>query len=91
MGGGIETVNPVPWSVTKPWEARYGAAARAIIDLAQLERSLRALPVGVSGNPLSPHYRDQAELWASVRHRPFLLTREEVERETRTLSRLVPR
>jgi penicillin amidase len=91
VGGGIETVNPVPWTITDPWEATYGASMRFIVDLAQPGRSRRVIPAGISGNAMSPHYRDQVELWMSGRYRPFLVTREAVERETRALTRLLPR
>jgi penicillin amidase len=37
------------------------------------------LTTGQSGNPASPHWSDQAELWASGRVRPAPFTRPAVE------------
>ena len=90
IGGGIETVNPVPWSLTSPWESTYGASVRYIVDLARPERSLRVIPAGTSGNVMSPHYRDQVDLWMNGTYRPFLLSPEEVARDQRYVTRLVP-
>lgn len=39
------------------------ANTRAVIDLADPERSRFVLAGGQSGNPLSPHYRDLFDLW----------------------------
>ena len=39
---------------------------RAVYDLADLDRSVGVLPSGISGNPASPHWNDQTELWATA-------------------------
>jgi penicillin amidase len=44
---------------------------RAVYDLADLDRSVGVLPSGVSGNPASPHWNDQAELWLTGRAHPL--------------------
>src|SRR5262245_59528688 len=43
---------------------------RAVWDLADLERSVAVVPSGVSGNPASPHWADQSELYAAGEARP---------------------
>jgi acyl-homoserine lactone acylase PvdQ len=43
---------------------------RAVWDLADLERSVAVVPSGVSGNPASPHWADQAPLYADGEARP---------------------
>jgi penicillin amidase len=34
-----------------------------VIDFSDIENSWNVLPTGQSGNPLSPHYNDQAEIY----------------------------
>src|SRR6478736_221630 len=43
---------------------------RAVWDLADLERNVAVVPSGVSGNPASPHWADQAPLYAAGEARP---------------------
>ena len=43
---------------------------RAVWDLGDLERSVAVVPSGVSGNPASPHWADQAPLYAAGDARP---------------------
>jgi acyl-homoserine lactone acylase PvdQ len=49
------------------------------------------LATGQSGNPASPHWNDQAELWASGAVRPAPFTRSAVEAVADRSLRLVPR
>ena len=83
MGGSIATVNPYVYRLTNPWEAYHGASMRYIFDLQDMKKSLRVIPVGISGNFMSPHYDDQVDLWRTVTYRPFMLDREDVEKDTR--------
>jgi penicillin amidase len=41
----------------------HGPGLRVIFDLADLDRSRFIIAGGQSGNPLSPYYRDQVDLW----------------------------
>jgi penicillin amidase len=43
---------------------------RAVWDLGDLERSVAVVPSGVSGNPASPHWADQSQLFAAGEARP---------------------
>jgi len=47
-----------------------GAAVRRVIDMAHPDSSWNVLPTGQSGNPISRHYRDQADLYYSGELRP---------------------
>ncbi len=60
--GAPTTVNAGEWKLWEPFAQTIGASARVV---AQLSDSLLAvaLPGGVSGHPLSPHYMDQFTLW----------------------------
>lgn len=73
--GGPNTVRPDDYgrwnrfdasSWTPPWPNEYGPSERFIIELGRTGNTgFFLLPTGQSGNPLSPHYRDQAERWGS--------------------------
>ena len=45
-------------------------SVRAIYDLGDLERSASVVPAGLSGNPASPHWADQASLYAAGEVKP---------------------
>ncbi|MBN1573317.1 MAG: penicillin acylase family protein [Deltaproteobacteria bacterium] len=83
MGGSIATVDPQPYRLNSPWEIYHGASMRYIIDLQDMKKSLRVIPVGISGNFMSPHYDDQFDLWRTVTYRPFVLDREDVDNDAR--------
>jgi len=79
MGGSLATVNPQPYRLSKPWEGYHGASLRYIVDFADRKKSRRVIPAGISGNFMSRHYDDQAELWRTGRYRPFVLDRDSIE------------
>ena len=83
MGGSIFTVSPTVYHVEKSWEVTDAAGLRHIIDLSEQNNSLRIIAGGVSGNFMSPHYDDQVELWLNNEYRPFVLDREDVEKDVR--------
>ena len=67
-GGDNVTVNVghyQPANETDPFASVHAASYRGLFDLGALERSRFIASTGQSGNPLSAHYRDLAELWAS--------------------------
>ncbi|MGD8521167.1 MAG: penicillin acylase family protein [Desulfobacterales bacterium] len=90
MGGSIATVNPQPYKLASPWEGYHGASLRYIIDFADRKNSRRVIPAGISGNFMSPHYDDQAELWRAGKYRPFVLDRKSVEEDARYTLKMVP-
>jgi penicillin amidase len=83
MQGGFDGRHGYPVAVIASW--------RAVYDLADLDRSVGVLPAGVSGNPASPHWNDQAALWAAGEHHPLPFTRPAVEAAAVSTLRLVPR
>ncbi|MET1259545.1 penicillin acylase family protein [Flagellimonas sp. DF-77] len=54
-------------------------STRRIIDFSDIEGSMSILPTGQSGNPLSRHYRDQAEMYANGEYRGMLMNEEEIK------------
>jgi penicillin amidase len=63
---------------------------RYIHDPADWRRSRWIVPLGASGHPGSPHYADQAELWAEVQTIPQLWDWQDIVAAARTSQRLLP-
>jgi len=63
---------------------------RLVVDLSDLDGSLAVLTTGQSGNPASPNWNDQSELWASGGLRECPLTRPAVEAAAQHAQLLVP-
>ena len=56
-----------------------GPSTRRIIDFSDIENSWSVLPTGQSGNPMSQHYRDQADLFVKGKFRKMKLNKKEIE------------
>jgi penicillin amidase len=70
-------------------EAKYvvkgGPSTRRIIDFSDIENSWSILPTGQSGNQLSSHYSDQAELYNAGKFRKMKLNKNEIIRSSTKL------
>jgi penicillin amidase len=68
-GGALHTVNVSGWGGrTPPFSNSYGSSQRHVVDMADPDGSGGfVIPTGQSGNPFSPHYRDQTPLWREGR------------------------
>lgn len=64
-GGDANTLNPAPVNPLDPLANPNFAIAslRFAVEVGAWEHARFALPGGQSGNPFSPHYSDQVELW----------------------------
>jgi penicillin amidase len=60
-------------------EVKGGPSTRRIIDFSDIENSWSVLPTGQSGNPMSQHYDDQAELFVKGKFRKMKLNKQEIE------------
>ncbi|HEY2804062.1 MAG TPA: penicillin acylase family protein, partial [Actinomycetota bacterium] len=89
-GGDEQTVLASSFLPGESWRAQVVPSWRQIVDLSDPDAARGVLPTGQSGNPESPHWNDQAELWATGRHHPMPFTRAAVEREAGSRLRLVP-
>ncbi|MCB0840069.1 MAG: penicillin acylase family protein, partial [Bacteroidetes bacterium] len=81
IAGGHEVINNTAFS-QRPgglYKVAHGPSRRAVIDFADLEHGQTILPTGQSGNPMSPHYDDQAEMYAKGEYRTMLFNRKEIE------------
>ena len=85
--GSREVINNMDFRYQENGEnsVHSGPSTRRIIDFSDIEQSLAILPTGQSGNPLSSHYEDQADLFIHGKFRKMLLNREEIIRTSNSL------
>ncbi len=62
IGGGLTTINHLPWDFTKPHRVKSGATFRIICAMSK-SSVLSVVPGGASGKPMSPNYSNQITLW----------------------------
>lgn len=70
-----ESVNKLPFTLNAEgiYKVNSGPAMRIVLDFSDVEASESILPTGQSGNLFSPHYADQAVLYATGKYRPMLM------------------
>jgi penicillin amidase len=69
--GGFHTLNRAAPAVNfarAPYAALHGATLRSVMDFSDLDRSRFVVPMGQSGNPLSPWYDNALEDWRDLRY-----------------------
>ena len=79
--GGNETLNNAGIdliSTKKVNYAKFGPQMRIIIDFNDVDNSLSVAPTGQSGNFMSPHYSDQAQLFIEGKFRKQLMDKAEI-------------
>ncbi|MFC7775351.1 penicillin acylase family protein [Flavobacterium sp. GCM10027622] len=79
--GGNEVINNTMFELSdEPVHmVKSGPSTRRVIDFSDIENSWSVLPSGQSGNPMSPHYNDQAELYVQGKFRKMKLNKKEIE------------
>ncbi|MBI4729027.1 MAG: penicillin acylase family protein [Acidobacteria bacterium] len=77
--GGDDTVNRGVFTPGEDYRDAAVSSWRQIVDLGDFDRTLRVVTVGQSGNPASPHFRDQCEMWLRGEYRRAPFTRAAVE------------
>ena len=87
INGSNEVINNQFFTFTENGEYTVtgGPSTRRVIDFSDIENSWSILPTGQSGNPLSEHYRDQAEMYNSGKFRKMKLNKEEIIRTSTKL------
>jgi penicillin G amidase len=65
---------PIPGDLDMPRviSEEFSASERMVVSPGHEESGIFHMPVGESGHPLSPHYRDGHAAWAEGRPTPFL-------------------
>jgi penicillin amidase len=62
-----------------PYAVESSAPWRFVADLADLNRCWDVVAIGASGQPLSPHYADQMDLWLNGDYKAMYFDRAEIE------------
>ena len=80
--GGAQTLNRAQPSYrgSRPFEAVHGAGYRGVYDFSDLDNSRFAMPLGQSGNMLSPWARNFVDRWQTLRYIEIAGTRAELAR-----------
>ena len=84
VGGGYFSLNMMSFDIYNPsYDVLFGSGMRYIINIENIDQSLRITPSGTSGNFLSPYYDDQTDLFINDKYRPFTFSRDKVLKETK--------
>ena len=67
-----------------------GASVRTIIDMSDVKNAVSINPTGQSGYFLSPHYKDQSEMYANVKYRSQLMDSLDIVNNTESILFLNP-
>ena len=89
VDGGSHTVRNTGGELP-PHGASSGAEYRIVVDFGDPSSFLAVQNIGNSGVPGSPHYRDQFRPWIDGTYHVVHLTRDGVERDCASTTRLVP-
>lgn len=86
--GGSEVINNLHFGLdtTGYYPVDGGPALRKITDFANLENGETVSPSGQSGNVMSKHYSDQAEMFATGKFRKMLMNKEVIQAGKRKLT-----
>lgn len=63
---------------TGAYTVHAGPSTRRIVDFSNINQSMTVSPTGQSGNPMSEHYQDQAEMFIAGEFRPTWINRESI-------------
>lgn len=88
--GADDTVNRGVFNPGDEYAVGAISSYRQIIDLGDFDNSRAVISTGNSGNPASPHYRDQSEMWVTCEYHPMPFNRQAVEKEATGTLRLTP-
>ncbi|QQO44222.1 penicillin acylase family protein [Paracoccus sp. MC1862] len=88
MGG--SAYSPRAASYNDSFEVTSGASFRMVLDVGNWDASRFINTPGQSGDPMSPHYRDLAPLWAAGDYAPLIYSREAVENAAAHMISLTP-
>jgi penicillin amidase len=81
IAGSNEVINNQLFIYTDDAEiaVKGGPSTRRIIDFSDIENSWSVLPTGESGNPMSKHYNDQADMFVKGKFRKMKLNKKEIQ------------
>jgi penicillin amidase len=79
--GGDDTVNRGTYTIGENFQTGGIPSYRQIVDLGDFDRSRSVITTGCSGNPASPYYANQAQLWLHGEYHPMLFSPEAIAAE----------
>ncbi len=84
VNGTREVINNMmfPYSESSQFLVKAGPSTRRVIDFSDIENSMSILPTGQSGNPLSEHYEDQAEMYVKGEFRKMMMNKKEIQKSS---------
>jgi penicillin amidase len=79
--GGKDVINNLMYNLdsTGYYKVHSGPSTRRVIDFSNIENSMSISPTGQSGNPLSKHYKDQAEKYNKGEFVKMMLNEKEIK------------
>ena len=66
-------------------------STRRIVDFSDIDNSISILPTGQSGNPLSKHYKDQAQMYLNGEFRKMMMNEEEIKNTAENILIFIPK
>jgi len=90
MHGDSDTPLQGGYSGVEPYIVAGLSVNRYIFDLSDLNNSRWTVPLGSSGHPGSPHFADQAPIWADIRVIPMLYDWERIRADAESHQTLSP-
>jgi penicillin G amidase len=80
VAGSNEVINNLMFGFSDngKYEVKAGPSTRRIIDFSDVENSVSILPTGNSGNPMSKHYCDQAQMYVDGKFRKMKMNKTEI-------------
>ena len=90
MSGDSDTPLAASYAMAQPYTVTGLSVARYVFDLSDWDNSRWAIPLGASGHPGSPHYTDQAPVWADVQLVPMLYDWQRIIKDAETRQQLNP-
>lgn len=66
-------------------------STRRIVDFSDVENSISILPTGQSGNPLSKHYKDQAEMYVNGEFRKMMMNKNDIINNSPDILKFTPK
>ena len=92
VDGGSEVINNLHYKLenTGYFHVDGGPALRKVTDFGDIENGITVCPTGQSGNVMSPHYNDQAEMFATGKTRKMMMNKEEIKQQSPNTLKLIP-
>ncbi len=90
MDGDADTPLAASYAMAEPFTVMGMSVARYVFDLSDWDNSRWIVPLGSSGHPGSPHYADQAAIWANVDLIPMLYDWTRLEQQAESRQELKP-